>query len=127
MTLVSSFDFDLPPDLIAQEPSARGTSRLLVVHRHAREWKEASIQDLPSLLAPGDLVVANDTRVFPARLLGRRPRRLAVRVGPVAQDEAVGRIDAQPLGRQQVAVRPGLQPSRPARLARPAKPAKPAE
>ena len=72
MTLVSSFDFDLPPDLIAQEPSARGTSRLLVVHRHAREWKEASIQDLPSLLAPGDLVVANDTRVFPARLLGRR-------------------------------------------------------
>ena len=72
MTLVSSFDFELPPDLIAQEPRARGTSRLLVVHRHAREWEEASIQDLPSLLAPGDLVVANDTRVFPARLLGRR-------------------------------------------------------
>ena len=35
-------------------------------------WREASIADLPSLLSPGDLVVANDTRVFPARLLGRR-------------------------------------------------------
>jgi S-adenosylmethionine:tRNA ribosyltransferase-isomerase len=72
MTLVSSFDFDLPSDLIAQEPHARGTSRLLVVDRHAGEWKEASVQALPSLLVPGDLVVANDTRVFPARLLGRR-------------------------------------------------------
>jgi S-adenosylmethionine:tRNA ribosyltransferase-isomerase len=72
MTLVSSFDFELPPELIAQEPRARGQSRLLVVDRRAGTWKEASIQALPSLLAPGDLVVANDTRVFPARLLGRR-------------------------------------------------------
>jgi S-adenosylmethionine:tRNA ribosyltransferase-isomerase len=72
MTLVSSFDFDLPPDLIAQEPQPRGSSRLLVVDREARDWREASIQDLPSLLSPGDLMVVNDTRVFPARLLGRR-------------------------------------------------------
>jgi S-adenosylmethionine:tRNA ribosyltransferase-isomerase len=72
MTLVSSFDFDLPSELIAQEPRARGTSRLLVVDRNAREWKESTIQELPSRLASGDLIVANDTRVFPARLLGRR-------------------------------------------------------
>jgi S-adenosylmethionine:tRNA ribosyltransferase-isomerase len=72
MTLVSSFDFDLPPDLIAQEARPRGTSRLLVVDREARDWKEASIQDLTALLTPGDLMIVNDTRVFPARLLGRR-------------------------------------------------------
>jgi S-adenosylmethionine:tRNA ribosyltransferase-isomerase len=70
--LVSTFDFELPPELIAQEPRPRGTSRLLVVDRARRGWTEASIQDLPSMLAPGDLMVANDTRVVPARLLGRR-------------------------------------------------------
>ena len=69
---VSDFDFDLPPDLIAQHPQPRGTSRLLVVYRHEQRWEERSIRDLPQLLAPGDLLVANDTRVFPARLLGHR-------------------------------------------------------
>jgi S-adenosylmethionine:tRNA ribosyltransferase-isomerase len=72
MTLVSSFDFDLPSELIAQEPRPRGTSRLLVLNRKERAWTEASIRELPALLAPGDLIVANDTRVFPARLIGRR-------------------------------------------------------
>lgn len=70
--LASALDFDLPPDLIAQEPHPRGTSRLLVVRRHRGDWREAAIADLPSLLEAGDLVVANDTRVFPARLIGRR-------------------------------------------------------
>jgi S-adenosylmethionine:tRNA ribosyltransferase-isomerase len=69
---VSSFDFELPPDLIAQEPAPRGTSRLLVVERRTKGWRESSISELPSLLSAGDLVVANNTRVFPARLLGRR-------------------------------------------------------
>ncbi len=69
---VSDFDFDLPDHLIAQEPRPRGSSRLLVVDRSARIWREAVIRDLPAMLAPGDLVVANDTRVYPARLLGRR-------------------------------------------------------
>lgn len=70
--LVSDFDFDLPPDLIAQEPRPRGQSRLMVVDRAAGSWREAAFADLPALLAPGDLIVVNDTRVFPARLLGRR-------------------------------------------------------
>ncbi len=70
--LVSAFDFHLPPELIAQEPHPRGTSRLLVVRRDTGDWHEATIADLPSLLRSGDLVVANDTRVFPARLIGRR-------------------------------------------------------
>jgi S-adenosylmethionine:tRNA ribosyltransferase-isomerase len=69
---VSDFDFDLPPELIAQEPRPRGTSRLLIVRRADRSWSEASIADLPVHLAAGDLLVLNDTRVFPARLLGRR-------------------------------------------------------
>jgi len=70
--LVSDFDFDLPDSLIAQHPAPRGASRLLVVDRAAGSWHEARIGDLPQLLSPGDLLVVNDSRVFPARLLGRR-------------------------------------------------------
>jgi S-adenosylmethionine:tRNA ribosyltransferase-isomerase len=69
---VDAFDFDLPPALIAQTARPRGTSRLMIVDRAARQFREASIADLPGVLAPGDLLVLNDTRVFPARLLGRR-------------------------------------------------------
>jgi S-adenosylmethionine:tRNA ribosyltransferase-isomerase len=69
---VSDFDFDLPAELIAQEARRRGQSRLLVVDRSAGTWHEAGIGDLPALVDPGDLLVANDTRVYPARLLGRR-------------------------------------------------------
>jgi S-adenosylmethionine:tRNA ribosyltransferase-isomerase len=70
--LVADFDFELPVDRIAQEPVARGRSRLLVVDRAAGSWREAVIGELPTLLQPGDLLVVNDTRVFPARLVGRR-------------------------------------------------------
>ena len=70
--LVSDFDFDLPAHLIAQTPAARGDSRLLIVDRGARTWRESRVRALPASLAPGDLVVVNDTRVYPARLIGRR-------------------------------------------------------
>ncbi|MES1255061.1 MAG: S-adenosylmethionine:tRNA ribosyltransferase-isomerase, partial [Acidobacteriota bacterium] len=70
---VRDFDFALPPELIAQEPpAARGSSRLLLLDRAAGATRHALIQDLPELLTPGDLLVVNNTRVFPARLLGRR-------------------------------------------------------
>jgi S-adenosylmethionine:tRNA ribosyltransferase-isomerase len=69
---VTDFDFDLPVDLIAQTPRPRGASRLLLVDRAAASWREVPFTDLPALLSPGDLLVANDTRVFPARLIGRR-------------------------------------------------------
>lgn len=72
MTSVADFDFDLPDDLIAQHPRPRGTSRLLVVDRAGGLWHEHSVSEVPDLLVPGDLIVANDTRVFPARLLGVR-------------------------------------------------------
>ena len=70
---VRDFDFDLPPGLIAQEPAAdRSSSRLLQVDRATGALADHRFADLPELLSPGDLLVVNDTRVFPARLLGRR-------------------------------------------------------
>jgi S-adenosylmethionine:tRNA ribosyltransferase-isomerase len=70
---VRDFDFALPPELIAQEPpSERGSSRLLVLDRATGELTHSRISALPERLFPGDLVVVNNTRVFPARLLGRR-------------------------------------------------------
>ena len=70
---VADFDFDLPDDLIAQEPSAeRGGSRLLFMDRATGRVAHRLFSDLPSLLQPGDLLVVNDTRVFPARLIGVR-------------------------------------------------------
>jgi S-adenosylmethionine:tRNA ribosyltransferase-isomerase len=70
---VSDFDFALPPELIAQAPPAeRGTSRLLVLDRATGGLTHAHVADLPGWLRAGDVLVVNDTRVFPARLLGRR-------------------------------------------------------
>jgi S-adenosylmethionine:tRNA ribosyltransferase-isomerase len=70
---VSEFDFDLPPELIAQHPPAeRGQSRLLVLHRGEVRVHHTTFPHLIDYLQPGDLLVVNDTRVFPARLLGRR-------------------------------------------------------
>src|SRR3954469_16216878 len=70
---VGDFDFDLPPELIAQEPAAeRSAARLLYLDRPSGSLTHTRITALPDLLRPGDLVVVNDTRVFPARLLGRR-------------------------------------------------------
>ena len=70
--LVSDFDFELPEELIAQQAAPRGTSRLMVVHRDSGAIEHASVRDLPSFVSRGDLLVANKTRVFAARLLGRR-------------------------------------------------------
>ena len=68
---LADFDFALPPELIAQHPAAeRAASRLLVVGDGAPE--DRRFRDLPALLAPGDLLVMNDTRVIRARLLGRK-------------------------------------------------------
>src|SRR5947209_5717110 len=68
-------DYDLPAELIAQEPCAeRDQARLLVVGRANASLAHHVFADLPELLAAGDLLVLNDTRVLPARLLGRRVR-----------------------------------------------------
>ena len=66
-------DYDLPPELIAQEPLAeRDRARLLVLRRADGSLAHHVFRDLPDLLAPGDLLVRNDTRVLHARLRGRR-------------------------------------------------------
>lgn len=67
------FDFHLPDDLIAQHPSdRRDHSRLMVVRRDSGAIEHLVFAELPDLLLPGDLLVRNDSRVVPARLLGRR-------------------------------------------------------
>lgn len=67
------FDYDLPDHLIAQEPAApRDAARLLVVRPNADRIDHHTFRDLPDLLRPNDLLVLNDTRVIPARLVGRR-------------------------------------------------------
>lgn len=70
---VADFDFELPEGLIAQDPPVeRGGSRLLVLDRESGRIAHHRFADLPGLLRPGDLLVVNDTRVFPARLIGQR-------------------------------------------------------
>jgi len=70
---LSDFDYDLPPDLIAQAPAVpRDASRLLVLDRGADRLEHRRFRDLPDLLRAGDLLVLNDTRVIPAAFTARR-------------------------------------------------------
>jgi S-adenosylmethionine:tRNA ribosyltransferase-isomerase len=69
----SDFDYDLPRERIAQRPLAqRDASRLLVLHRATGEIEHRQFSDLIEYVEPGDILVANDSRVFPARLYGRK-------------------------------------------------------
>jgi S-adenosylmethionine:tRNA ribosyltransferase-isomerase len=71
--LISEFDYELPEELIAQEPLAeRDASRMLVLDRARAAWRDSSFAELPAELRAGDHLVVNNTRVFPARLAGRR-------------------------------------------------------
>ncbi|HMD32243.1 MAG TPA: tRNA preQ1(34) S-adenosylmethionine ribosyltransferase-isomerase QueA [Candidatus Acidoferrales bacterium] len=70
---LSEFDYELPPDRIAQHPAAeRDASRLLLLDRAAQSHQDRMFRELPSLVRGDELVVVNDARVFPARLFGRR-------------------------------------------------------
>lgn len=71
--LVSDFGYELPPELIASEPLAdRSASRMLLLDRECGKCENRCFRDFPSLLRQDDLVIFNNTQVFPARLLGRR-------------------------------------------------------
>lgn len=71
--LVSDFDFHLPEELIAQEALAdRSASRMLRLSRYSGQFEDSRFIDFPALLRPDDLLVVNNSRVFPARLYGRR-------------------------------------------------------
>jgi S-adenosylmethionine:tRNA ribosyltransferase-isomerase len=114
--LVSDFDFHLPEELIAQEPLAdRSSSRLLHLSRSCGRFDDKKFIEFPSLLRRGDLVVLNSSRVFPARLYGRRAGLHAQPVSPrnpAARDFLHGRVEVM-LTRQiaplewQALVRPG--------------------
>ena len=70
---ISEFDYELPPELIAQEPpAARDGARMLVVDRAQASWRDNSFAEFPTFWQAGDVVVLNNTRVFPARLRGHR-------------------------------------------------------
>lgn len=70
---LSHFDYDLPEELIAQQPPAeRDGARMLVLHRATGTWEDRMFRDLPSYLGPGDLMVFNNSRVFKSRLFGHR-------------------------------------------------------
>jgi S-adenosylmethionine:tRNA ribosyltransferase-isomerase len=70
---LAEFDYELPPECIAQQPAPeRDGARLLVCDRATGRLTHSRVRELPSLLAPGDLLVVNATRVLPARLRGRK-------------------------------------------------------
>lgn len=101
---LTKFSFDLPEALIALRPAEpQDAARLLVVHGDGR-LEDASVRDLPRLLAPGDVLVFNDTRVLPSALKGVRPPRDGVSRDVSVDVNLVERID----GRRWLALaRPG--------------------
>ncbi|MGO4703324.1 tRNA preQ1(34) S-adenosylmethionine ribosyltransferase-isomerase QueA [Dyella sp. 2RAB6] len=77
----SDFDFQLPPELIAQAPlPERSASRLLLLDTQAQSLQDRMFRELPGLLRAGDLLILNDTRVLPARLYGRKESGGAVEI-----------------------------------------------
>ena len=69
----SDFDYNLPEELIAQEPAAiRDACRMLVMDRESGALTDRIFRDIEEYLQPGDLLIANETRVLPARLLGAK-------------------------------------------------------
>jgi S-adenosylmethionine:tRNA ribosyltransferase-isomerase len=79
---VADFNYELPEELIAQEPLAdRASSRMLHLRRDSGEISDREFRELPEILRPDDLLVFNNTRVFPARLYGRRA---GVRAQPIS-------------------------------------------
>ena len=100
--LVSDFQYDLPPERIAQEPLAdRAGSRLLHLNRlpgswQGQSWQDRKFREFPDLLRPDDLLVVNNTRVFPARLYGHRSGQRAQPLSPhnpAARDFLRGQVE----------------------------------
>lgn len=96
--LVSDFDYHLPEELIAQQPLPdRAASRMLHLERSSAVLTDRIFRDLPALLRPSDLVVFNDTKVFPARLFGHRSGARAQPLSPhnpASRGFLQGRVEA---------------------------------
>src|ERR1041385_962477 len=72
---IADFDYELPPELIANEPARpRDASRMMVLARRSGEWIDSTFRQLPDFLDPSDVLVINDTRVIRARIHGRLER-----------------------------------------------------
>lgn len=70
---ISEFDYELPEELIAQHPlEQRDSSRMLILNRETQSWTDGRFAQFPDLIRAGDVIVVNNTRVFPARLIGQR-------------------------------------------------------
>jgi S-adenosylmethionine:tRNA ribosyltransferase-isomerase len=101
----SDYDFDLPPELIAQHPvEPRDAARLLVLERRRARIDHRVFREIGDYLAPGDVLVVNDSRVLPARLFGRRSTGGQVELLLLQGDDA-GRWEA--LARPARRLRPG--------------------
>ena len=99
--LLSEFDYHLPDELIAQVPlEDRASSRMLVIRRDTGSFEDRTFRDLPEYVGPGDCLVINDSRVFPARLLGRKPdydRTVEVfLLKPVSDDQRLWNVLVRP-------------------------------
>ncbi len=106
--LLKDYDFHLPQDLIAQQPlTERSSSRLLSLDRVSGKVSHQQFASLPKLLREGDLLVRNETRVLPARLLGRKPSGGQVEVLLVRQLDAL-RNDWRCMTRSSKPVRLGV-------------------
>ena len=91
MSDLAAYDYDLPRDLIAQHPlPRRSDARLMVVNRQASSIEHSYVRDLPEYLRPHDVLVFNDTRVIPARLVGRRERTGARWTGLYLESDSDG-------------------------------------
>jgi S-adenosylmethionine:tRNA ribosyltransferase-isomerase len=85
MPRLSDFDYELPEELIAQEPPAeRDAARMLVLHRAEQRFEDRQFREFPSFLRQGDCVVLNDSRVLPSRLLAGTSEMLLLE--PVSED-----------------------------------------
>lgn len=109
----SAFDFELPPDRIAQQAAEpRDSARLLVVDRATGSWEHRTFADLPSLLQPGDILARNNSRVVPARLVGTRAQTggrwegLFLHAQPDGIWEVLAKTRGRPEAGERVAVGP---------------------
>ncbi len=94
---LSQFNYHLPDSAIAREPlQDRAASRMLVLYRAERRWEDRAFREFPTFMGAGDCLVLNDSKVFPARLLGRRAGVHALPVGknnPKLRENLSGQVE----------------------------------
>ncbi len=104
----SDFDYDLPEELIAQTPlKDRSSSRLLVVNRKAKTYEDKHFTDILDYLKPGDALVLNETKVIPARIIGKKPETGGVVELLLLKD--LGDDNWECLARPQKRLKPGTE------------------